>query len=265
LTLPPTPLLGRAVFITGPAKGMGGAISLALAEAGADLILAGRDLAPIEDVAEKARALGRKALVARCDVTDEASVERAVAAAVEAFPHNLSGAVNVAGVSGPTGKTLWQHTVKEFREVFDANVLGTFLVMKFVLPILIAAKAGSIVNIGGTFGFKGVRRASVYGATKWTLRGLTKSAALEAGGAGVRVNMVSPGAVEGPRLTRQLGEEAAIDGVTYEERVRRFEASCALQRFSTADDVAAAVLFLLSDAARNITGQDLLVDGGTIV
>ena len=177
----------------------------------------------------------------------------------------LYGAVSVAGVSGPTGKTLWEHSVEDFRELFDVNVLGTFLVMKAMLPELIARQAGSIVNIGGTFGFKGVRKASLYGATKWTLRGLTKSAALEAGSAGVRVNMVSPGGVEGPRLTRQLGEEAALMGITYEERLASFEKTSALGRMSTADDIAEAVLFLLSAAARNITGQDLLVDGGTIV
>ena len=122
-----------------------------------------------------------------------------------------------------------------------------------------------MVTIGGTFGFKGVRDFSLYGATKWTLRGLTKSAALEAGAAGVRVNMVSPGGVDGPRLTRQLGEDAAAKGISYEERYRQFAATAALHRMSSAEDVAQSVLFLLSDAARNITGQDILVDGGTIV
>jgi NAD(P)-dependent dehydrogenase (short-subunit alcohol dehydrogenase family) len=255
----------RAILVTGPAKGMGGAITRAIAAAGGDLVLIGRDMAPIEAVAGEARALGRDALVVRADITDEAEVHAAVAAASAHFGPRLHGAVNVAGVSGPTGKTLWEHSVEDFRELFDVNVLGTFLVMKAMLPELIARQAGSIVNIGGTFGFKGVRKASLYGATKWTLRGLTKSAALEAGSAGIRVNMVSPGGVEGPRLTRQLGEEAALMGITYEERLAGFEKTAALGRMSTADDIAEAVLFLLSSAARNITGQDLLVDGGTIV
>ncbi len=258
-------LQDRAILVTGPAKGMSGAITRAIAAAGGDLVLIGRDMAPIEAVAAEVRALGRDALIVRTDITDEAEVHAAVAAASAHFGSRLYGAVNVAGVSGPTGKTLWEHSVEDFRELFDVNVLGTFLVMKTMLPELIARQAGSIVNIGGTFGFKGVRKASLYGATKWTLRGLTKSAALEAGSAGVRVNMVSPGGVEGPRLTRQLGEEAALMGITYEERLTGFEKTCALGRMSTADDIAEAVLFLLSSAARNITGQDLLVDGGTIV
>ena len=84
--------------------------------------------------------------------------------------------MNVAGVTGPSGAKLWQHTVADFRQLFDVNVLGSFLTMKHALaPRMIAAGNGSVVNIGGTFGFKGVRDASLYGATKWTLRGLTKS------------------------------------------------------------------------------------------
>lgn len=258
-------LAGRAFVVTGPAKGMGAAITLAIAKAGGDLALLGRDLKPIQDVAERARALGRRVLTLACDVTQEGDVKAAVEEAALSFGDQLFGAVNVAGVSGPTGKTLWEHSAQDFHELFDVNVLGVFLVMKAILPELVARKAGSLVNIGGTFGFKGARRASVYGATKWALRGLTKSAALEAGAAGVRVNMVSPGGVDGPRLSRQLGEQAALDGMTSEEAYARFAGMSALKRMSTADDVAEAVLFLLSDASRNISGQDLIVDGGTVV
>lgn len=258
-------LSGRAFIVTGPAKGMGPVIVRAIAAAGGDLALAGRDVAAIETIAGEVRNMGRRAIATQTDVTRDEDVAAAVAAAAEAFGDELHGAVNIAGVSGPTGRKIWEHTVEDFRELFDVNVLGTFLVLRHLLPRLVGSGHGSVVNIGGTFGFKGVREASLYGATKWTLRGITKSAALEAGAAGVRVNMVSPGGVEGPRLTRQLGEEADRQGIPYEERLARFAATSALGRMSTAEDVAAAVLFLLSDAARNITGQDLLVDGGTIV
>lgn len=258
-------LSGRAVVVTGPAKGMGAAITRAIAEAGGDLALLGRDLAPVEALAEELRGAGRNVQVCRADVADEADVEAAMAVASEAHGDRLWGLVNVAGVTGPSGKTLWQHSVADYRELFDVNVLGTVLTMKHLLPHLIARGQGSIVNIGGTFGFKGVRNASLYGATKWALRGLTKSAALEAGATGVRVNMVSPGGVDGPRLTRQLGEQADREGIPYDEVYARFCRTSALERMSTDADIANAVLFLLSDAARNVTGQDLLVDGGTIV
>jgi NAD(P)-dependent dehydrogenase (short-subunit alcohol dehydrogenase family) len=258
-------LKDRAVLITGPAKGMGRTITLAVAEAGADVALLGRDLAPIEAVAGEVRTLGRSALVIQADVTEDAEMERAVAEAADRLGEKLWGAVAVAGVSGPSARKLWEHTPEDFHDVFDVNVLGVFLLLRHLLPRLIGNGRGSVVTIGGTFGFKGVREASLYGASKWALRGLTKSAALEAGRAGVRVNMVSPGGVDGPRLTRQLGEQAAREGTTYAEVHQRFSATSALGRMSQADDVAAAVLFLLADTARNITGQDLVVDGGTIV
>lgn len=252
---------GRGVIVTGPAKGMGPAICRALAEAGASLVLAARDT----DAAEALAAELPGARVERCDLVDEASVAAAVLAAERLFGEALWGAVCVAGGAGPSGRKLWEHTTGDFRELFDVNVQGPFLVMKHLLPLLMARGRGSVVTIGGTYGFKGVRDACLYGASKWALRGLTKSAALEAGCAGVRVNMVSPGAVEGPRVRRQFGEAADRLGVGYDEVVRRFLAGTALGRMSEDQDVAAAVLFLLSDMARNVTGQDLLVDGGTIV
>lgn len=256
---------GMAVFVTGPAKGMGRAVTLALAEAGADLVLAARDTAAAEAVAEEVRALGRRALVVGCDVTDEASVMAAVAASVAAFSPVAWGLVNVAGGTGPSGKMVWEHEVAEVREIFDLNLMGSFLTIKHWLPPMMAMGAGSVVNIGGTFGFKGVRKAWAYGATKWALRGLTKSAALEAGGSGVRVNMVNPGGVDGPRLMRQLGQAAARDGITTEEAYEAFAATTALGRMSTDRDVALAVTYLMGPGARNVTGQDLLVDGGTVV
>jgi len=261
----PFALTGRAVFVTGAAKGMGRAITLELAQAGADIVLAGRDMRALEAVAAEVRALGRAGVVQRCDVTDEGSVSAAVAAAWEALSPTEWGLVNVAGGTGPSGKLVWEHSLEDVREVFDVNVIGSFLTMKHALPRMIAAGAGSVVNIGGTFGFKGVRKAWAYGATKWALRGLTKSAALEAGAHGVRVNMVSPGGVDGPRLTRQLGEAAAREGRSYQEVYDAFCATTALGRMSSDRDVALAVLFLLGPGARNVTGQDLLVDGGTVV
>ena len=261
----PFALTGHAVFVTGAAKGMGRAITLELATAGADIVLAGRDTAALDSVAAEVRALGRTALVHGCDITDEGSVRAAIDTAAATLSPDTWGLVNVAGGTGPSGKMVWEHTLEDVRTVFDVNLIGSFLTMKYFLPRMIAAGTGSVVNIGGTFGFKGVRQAWAYGATKWALRGLTKSAALEVGARGVRVNMVSPGGVEGPRLTRQLGQAAEREGKPYEDVYDAFRATSAMKRMSTDKDIAMAVLFLLGPGAANITGQDLLVDGGTIV
>lgn len=258
-------LSNRSIFVTGPANGMGAAISIALAEAGADLILAGRDAAAMEHVALAVGQLGRQASIQECDVVSDASVENAVRYGREAMAGRLDGLVCIAGTTGAAGKTLWENTAEDYRAVFDVNVLGTLLPMRHVLPHLVRQKRGSVVNIGGTFGFKGAPFQSLYAATKWAVRGISRSAALEAGPHGVRINTVCPGGVEGSRLERQLGERARRDGLSYEEAYSQFTAGAALRRMSTAEDVAQAVLFLLSDAARNITGQDLLVDGGTVV
>ena len=257
----PFSLKGMAVFITGAANGMGAGISRALHGAGARVVLTGRDLAALEALAQELPG----AVPLACDVTDEASVIAAVDAAHAACPGLRWGLCNVAGGTGPDGKTTWEHSLAEVEEIFAVNVYGPFLTMKYFLPLMIEDGAGAVVNVGGTFGFKGAPLSSAYGATKWALRGFTHTAALEAGRHGVRVNSVNPGGVDGPRLTRQLGEAATRTGVPFEKVYGDFAARSALGRMSTDADVAHAVLFLLSDAARNITGQDLLVDGGTVV
>lgn len=254
-------LEGMAVFVTGAANGMGAGISRMLHGAGAAVVLTGRDLPALKAVAAGLPG----AMVISCDVTDEDSVARAVVAACAAFPGHRWGLANVAGGTGPGGKTTWEHTLAEVEEIFAVNVYGPFLTMKHFLPVMIAARAGAVVNVGGTFGFKGAPLSSAYGATKWALRGFTRTAALEAGRFGVRVNSVNPGGVDGPRLRRQLGEAAERSGEDAQTLYDDFAARSALGRMSTDLDVANAVQFLLSNASRNVTGQDFLVDGGTVV
>lgn len=258
-------LKDRAIFITGPANGMGRAITLAMAKAGADLILAGRDLAAMQGVARDVEAAGRLASIQSCDITDDEAVARAVNDGRSALGGRLDGLVCIAGTTGPDGKALWECSADDYRAVFDVNVLGVILPMRHALPHLVAQKGGSVVLIGGTFGFKGVAYDALYCSTKWALRGLAKSAALEAGRHCVRINTVCPGGVDGPRLERQLRQKAERTGSTFEALYEAFCATTALGRMSQAEEIAEAVMFLLSDAASNITGQDLIVDGGTIV
>jgi 3-oxoacyl-[acyl-carrier protein] reductase len=251
---------GKRILITGPAKGMGRAISLAFAREKARLALAGRDTAAIEPVAAEARSLGAEATVVRLDMTREAEVRAAV--------HGLGGIdvlVNVAGVSGPFNKTLWEHSEEEYDDVMDVNVKGIFLVMKHVLPVMVKQKGGSIVNIGGTYGLQGKDYRSVYSTSKWALRGLTKSAALEAGPHGVAVNLVIPGSVEGPRFENVLNATAKRTSRTYAEVRDFYQLNCALRRISTDEDIANATLFMASGKARNVTGQELVVDAGSVL
>lgn len=253
---------GRVALITGPVKGMGAAVSLAFAAEGCRVALVGRDTAAIEPLARQIRDDGGEAVVIACDMTDARACETAVTFANEALgPIDIL--VNVAGGSGPIGKTGVETTPEEFDEIVVLNMRGPFNMMRAVLPGMMARRTGKVVNVGGTFGMRGRAGRMAYSASKWGLRGITKSFALEAGAHNINVNCVAPGMVDGPRFrTKVIPEMAARLGISEEEAVARHASDYALGRVSTGDDVAAACLFLASDASRQITGVDLPVDGG---
>ncbi|HTT81726.1 MAG TPA: SDR family oxidoreductase [Stellaceae bacterium] len=258
-------LAGRSAIVTGPAKGMGAAITLALAREGADLVLAGRDLAAIEPVAGAVAGLGRRARIVRCDVTSPAEVTAMAAEAREFGGGQIDILVNVAGGSGPLETPSWDTTPEAFDQIVELNMKGCFLTMRAVLPAMMAQRSGKIVNIGGTFGLRGRALRMAYSASKWGLRGITKSVALEAGPYNINVNTVCPGMVDGPRFERVCREHATRLGITLAEARRRHAEDYALRRISTGEDVANAVLFLVSERARQITGQDIAVDGGWVI
>ena len=255
-------LKDKVALITGPAKGMGAAITLAFAREGATLVLAGRDTAAIEPVAAQARALGVDVIVVPCDLTVPAQTEALAAKALEAFGC-IDVLVNVAGGSGPIGKTGWETTAEEFNEIVQLNMTGCFNTIHAVLPSMIECRSGKIVNVGGTFGLRGRAGRMAYSASKWGLRGITKSFALEAGPYNINVNNVAPGMVDGPRFREKVCANMAEKlGITLEEAMTRHAADYALKRVSTDADVANACLFMASDVSKQITGVDLPVDGG---
>jgi NAD(P)-dependent dehydrogenase (short-subunit alcohol dehydrogenase family) len=252
----------RVAVITGPAKGMGAAITMAFAAEGARLALVGRDTAAIEPVAADARAAGADAIVVPCDLTDPKQCEHAAEAAKAAYGR-IDILVNVAGGSGPIGKTGVETTPEEFDDIVTLNMNGCFHTMRSVLPTMMAQRYGKIVNVGGTFGLRGRAGRMAYSASKWGLRGITKSFALEVGPYNINVNCVAPGMVDGPRFREKVcGNMAARLGITLDEAMARHAADYALKRVTSDVDVANACLFLASDASRQITGVDLPVDGG---
>jgi 3-oxoacyl-[acyl-carrier protein] reductase len=255
-------LTDKIALITGPAKGMGAAITLAFAREGCHLVLVGRDTAAIDPVAAQARALGRRVMVASCDLTDTARCQAVVAEAIAAFGA-IDVLVNVAGGAGPMGKSGWETSREEFDEIVTLNMTGCFNTMRAVLPAMVARGEGRIVNVGGTFGMRGRAGRMAYSASKWGLRGITKSMALEAGPHGVNVNLVAPGMVEGERFRSKVVPTLARKlGITEAEAVIRHAEEYALRRITVDQDVANACLFLASPVSRQITGVDLPVDGG---
>jgi 3-oxoacyl-[acyl-carrier protein] reductase len=255
-------LEGRVALITGPAKGMGAAITRSFAAEGARLILVGRDLTAIEPVAAEVRGAGAEAMVESCDLTDPQQCERAARAGAEKFGR-IDILVNVAGGSGPVGKLGVETTADEFDEIIKLNLNGCFHTIRAVLPGMMAQRYGKIVNVGGTFGMRGKAGRMSYSASKWGLRGLTKSFAIEAGPYNINVNYVAPGMVDGPRFRDKVCADMARRlNITPEEAAQRHADDYALKRITLDQDIANACLFFASDVSRQITGVDLPVDGG---
>ena len=235
---------GKTVLISGAARGQGAEETARFAAEGATVVLG--DVLDDEGEAT-AKSIGGAATYVHLDVTDEASWEAAVATAGE-----LHVLVNNAGVLGPFTPIV-KTSLEEFRRTLDVNLIGTFLGLKHGGAAIAKAGGGAIVNISSISGLWGTPYASSYVASKWAARGLTKTAALELGRQGVRVNSVHPGGVKTP-MTAAMGDDGNSD---WYKRLP-------IPRIGTVDDIAAAVLFLASDEAAYITGAELLIDGGTL-
>ncbi len=210
-------LEGKTAIVTGAAKGMGAAITTTLARAGADILLTARDTAALELVAEEVRAMGRQAHVIACDVIEEAQVKAMVDKARQVFDGRIDILVNVAGVTGPIETPVQDIEVADFDYVITANERGTFLPIKHVVPSMISQNSGKIVNISGTSGLRGYPMRTSYSASKWAVRGITRTVALELGKNNINVNAVCPGIVETPRMMKLCEAKARKRGWTVEQ------------------------------------------------
>ncbi|HXW82356.1 MAG TPA: SDR family NAD(P)-dependent oxidoreductase [Acidimicrobiales bacterium] len=257
------PLEGRTAAVTGGARGLGRTIVTVLAGRGADVAVLVRDPSSASSVAEEVRALGRRAEVVRCDLSEEASVAEAAATTLSQFGH-LDVLVCNSGIAGPTAN-LWDTTTEEWWEALWVNVVGTFFACRAFLPTMIERRSGSVVLIGSMTGKRPLPGRTSYAASKLGLVGLARTLAVEVGGYGVRVNVVSPGPIEGERLERVMRAQAEHLGVTLEEVRGRLLRETALGHAVPPQDIADAVAFLAGDAAASITGEDLNVSAGMVM
>lgn len=257
------PLQGKIAIVTGAARGIGSVVCDYLAQDGAHVALAGRsDETLLARAAELDEAFpGRDSLPVRCDVTDEEQVQAMVAAVTRRFG-GIDILVNSAGGTGPIETPAQDYPAGEFRRILELNVIGTFLPCKHAIPHLIARGGGRIVNIAGTSGLRGYRSRSGYSASKWAVRGLTRTLALELGPHGITVNDVCPNVTHGGRMDKIVAEKARVTGRSPDEVYADFAAQTALGRFVEESDVAEAIRFLVSPGAGNITGHDIPVDAG---
>jgi NAD(P)-dependent dehydrogenase (short-subunit alcohol dehydrogenase family) len=238
----------KIVLITGGTSGIGKVTAIAFANAGAKVVLTGRREKEGAEVVAEIKKNGGTASFVRADVSKDADIVKAIDFVLATYGR-LDVAFNNAGVEmlGP----LDQVTEEQYRSTFDINVWGVLNSMKYEIPAMLKGGGGAIVNTSSIAGHIGLAQASIYVATKHAVEGLTKAAAVEFAKQGIRVNAVAPGTIDTEMVAR-FPKEAQ----------EWLKSQHPVGRFGTSEDIAAAVLYLASDAAKFTTGAILAVDGG---
>lgn len=248
---PPMHLYGRVALVTGGGGGLGTMAALALAEAGANVLVVARSLQKCEATAQRVRHLGRRALALSADVTDVNQVNTMVATAIKEFGR-IDILFNNAGITSP--RTLEETTIDEWWNVMDVNVRGTMLCTKAVAPHMKQQGSGRIINMGSILSDRGMANRSAYCASKAAIYNLTQSLAFELGPFGITVNALGPTVI----VTDLNRDMVKTQPALYDSVVKRTP----MGRLAEPADVAGPLVFLASDAARFVSGQILFVDGG---
>jgi NAD(P)-dependent dehydrogenase (short-subunit alcohol dehydrogenase family) len=253
----------RVVVVTGASRGIGRAIAEGFARLGDILVVTGRDETGLTETARRVDSLGGEAVVVPTDVTSPDQVATMAEAAL-AVRGRIDVVVANAGIGGPSG-VLWEIDPADWRETFAVNVEGVYLTLRTLLPPMLTAGSGAVVVVGSISGKRPLYGRSPYTASKMALVGLVRTLAVEAGPYGIRVNLVSPGFVEGPRLDWVVRAQSEARGVEQEQIREEMRSLSPLRRLTQAGEVADAVVFLASERARAITGADLNVNSGVVM
>jgi NAD(P)-dependent dehydrogenase (short-subunit alcohol dehydrogenase family) len=256
-------LKDKVAVITGGGRGIGRAIALAYAQEGAKLVLASRSVENLEETRATVAKLGSEALVVPTDIRQAESIQALAKQTSEHFGH-VDVLVNNSGIGGPSAP-LWEIAPADWEETFAVNVKGTFLCCRAFLPRMVQQRLGSVIVIASMTGKRPLLNRTPYAASKMALVGLVRTLAWETGPYGIRVNAISPGPVEGERIEWVIRKQAEAKGISVEEARQTFTRDSPLGRLVLPTDVAKAAVFLASDLAVSVTGQDLNVSAGIVM
>ena len=247
---------GKVAFVTGAASGIGRAAALAFAREGASVIAADVSEEANQETARLIQKEGGRAIAVRCDVTRTENVKAALAKAVEVFGR-LDFAFNNAGVEPKNLAATAELEEEEWNRIIDINLLGVFLCMKHEIPLILKQGGGAIVNTSSGAGVIGIKGSPAYTAAKHGVIGLTRAAALDYAAQNIRVNAVCPGYIDTPMMSRYTGD-------TPQGRAKMI-AEEPVGRMGKPEEIAAAVMWLCSDAAAFMVGHAMVIDGGQTV
>ncbi len=252
----------KVAVVTGAGRGIGREIALAFARAGADVVLASRTEQTLHQTRALIEQLGREGLVVPTDISQPSDVRELADRTLDHFGR-VDVLVNNSGVGGVSAP-LWEIDPPDWQATFDVNVTGTYLCCRAFLPSMIDRRSGSVIVIGSMTGKRPLWGRTPYAASKMALVGMVRTLAAETGRYGIRVNLISPGAVEGERIEWVIRQQAEGRGISVEEARLELQNAAPLERFVPPGDVAAVAVFLASEQASSITGEDVNVSAGVV-
>lgn len=246
--------MAQRVLITAGASGIGREMARAFVANGAKVFVCDIDRAGLAELARELPGL----VTGLCDVSEREQIERMVTDAAQALG-GIDVLINNAGIAGPTAPVA-ELDPEAWEKVLQVNLTGTFNVTRLVIPHLIRAGGGAIINMSSAAGRFGYPNRGAYATSKWGLIGFTKTLSIELGDHGIRVNAILPGPVDGPRIQKVFEGRAQVSGRTIEEVTQESMANQSIKALVDPRDIAALAFFLASDAGKSLSGQLLPID-----
>jgi NAD(P)-dependent dehydrogenase (short-subunit alcohol dehydrogenase family) len=254
-------LTNHVALVTGAGRGIGRAIAVGFAEEGASVAVLARSSDALDDVVATIESLGGRAIATVADVTDEASVASAVGRTIEELGP-IDVLVNCAGIYRVA--RFWEQSLREWKQIFDVNVHGAFIVTKAVVPGMIERRSGRVVNLASTAAKWGTAQQAAYNASKHALLGMMRCLALETAQFGIRVNAICPSYVDSPMVDEQFPALARLRGMTEDSLRASLDAGTPIGRLVRVEEILPLAVYLASPESDGMTGQALTLDGGRL-